>query len=1118
MSDLLFRASGFSVQSDATWFTAQSQLGYDQANGIFGRQTGVTLFPVDYAVTSPGGCTHINGTVNGATALSYSDHIANLTEYVARIRTPSGGYVWGKAGSDNCGSCNNTCPCPNGTSWGFFPYDGAWPAGPSIYPRDNEMSAASFYKLTSDISDTTNTFDILLQAAPDAGFAYDWQNFSSVINSTGPVPYTAVSLGDRAPCCVPIAPVAQQILTDNTVIDPNEPNQPSTWRPAGATPTGSLMGSCSLTTGDASFTWYKRQYNISAAQGSGQAQILVISNTSSTPAPAPPSSSLQTPSVSLSIKAPPLQLQNILFSMQENITRGVTAPGQVGTTTGAQTWRPAQFPGGCSSSILPGTVTSLPGFPISNNTPAVTASNSSNIPTPAWYLPTTATSPAQRDWFVAILQTNQTTGRPYPSSSAWGLGRAWVDPRTQLWQTMFGKAGAEWNATHLVSPQAANASILGYQEPLLDRQGYRYDDHHTFTYGSAAWQAQLGKDTSFVDLFGTVPCCINAVVPAAAGGQSAIGNVLGSCYAHASPYPQANITWLGVLYQQDIAQAQLLTMTVKLRPDPNLTAKIVGGVLGGVLPLLLAAALVALALYSRRTYHARAQKRLIQDQVYNLVMGVRQIEPFSDDPMKPDLEAQGSINIDRFYNLLPFVNRMPRNQFYARLSSQVAGRCMDSARKASKVAPGQMNIVHPEFDGYKSQALAFCIMRQETCWANTDKAIVQEWQAGPQGRRRLVAAAEESVQSPELRDFLEGMDPTNEQPEPMSSKGLLRTMARTFFFTVPSYRVRHTDAQPADAPAGRYDPDAASSTNVLTSLTSQQFHGGSSTSFKDKPTQPAGLSNALRMMQLDDYEIKPSEIEIMTNLDGSPSTLGRGAFGEVFKARYNSVQIVAVKQLREGGDERAKLDFLREVAIMKKLRAENIVRFLGVCVKESKTMLVTEFMAGGDLFNRLSEADKGGELSWHQLGRRIAVDIARGLAFLHSQQIVHFDLKSPNILLARDHTAKIADVGLARFMNSDHVTQMSVMGTLAWAAPEIMRGTKDSISTKVDIYSFGVVLWEIVTSTSPRFGHEWFRPPRVPEECPAWVAELITACMSEDPSARPTSKDIYRMLLADENA
>lgn len=81
-------------------------------------------------------------------------------------------------------------------------------------------------------------------------------------------------------------------------------------------------------------------------------------------------------------------------------------------------------------------------------------------------------------------------------------------------------------------------------------------------------------------------------------------------------------------------------------------------------------------------------------------------------------------------------------------------------------------------------------MRQETCWANTEKAIVTEWQAGTRGRQRLVAAAEESVRGPELRDFLEGMDPTNEEPEPMSSRGLLTTLSRALLFTVPSYRVR----------------------------------------------------------------------------------------------------------------------------------------------------------------------------------------------------------------------------------------------------------------------------------------------------------------------------------------
>ena len=74
--------------------------------------------------------------------------------------------------------------------------------------------------------------------------------------------------------------------------------------------------------------------------------------------------------------------------------------------------------------------------------------------------------------------------------------------------------------------------------------------------------------------------------------------------------------------------------------DPNRTAKIVGGVLGGVLPLLVIAAMICLALYSRRTYHARAQKRLIQDQVYNLVMGVRHGDLYSDDIMQTDEEDQ----------------------------------------------------------------------------------------------------------------------------------------------------------------------------------------------------------------------------------------------------------------------------------------------------------------------------------------------------------------------------------------------------------------------------------------------------------------------------------------------
>ena len=86
--------------------------------------------------------------------------------------------------------------------------------------------------------------------------------------------------------------------------------------------------------------------------------------------------------------------------------------------------------------------------------------------------------------------------------------------------------------------------------------------------------------------------------------------------------------------------------------------------------------------------------------------------------------------------------------------------------------------------------MAYAIMKHETCWASTDRAIVQQWQSGAKGRRTLVASVEETMQSPELQDFLEGMDGTAEEPEAIHSKGFLVMLSRTFFLTVPSYRVR----------------------------------------------------------------------------------------------------------------------------------------------------------------------------------------------------------------------------------------------------------------------------------------------------------------------------------------
>ena len=93
--------------------------------------------------------------------------------------------------------------------------------------------------------------------------------------------------------------------------------------------------------------------------------------------------------------------------------------------------------------------------------------------------------------------------------------------------------------------------------------------------------------------------------------------------------------------------------------------------------------------------------------------------------------------------------------------------------------------------GYRAQALAYSIMRLETCWASTDKALTQEWQSGLKGRRRLVAAVEAILQAPELMDFLEGMDATDEEPETIHSKGFWVTMSRMMLLTLPSCRVRY---------------------------------------------------------------------------------------------------------------------------------------------------------------------------------------------------------------------------------------------------------------------------------------------------------------------------------------
>ncbi|EFN59227.1 hypothetical protein CHLNCDRAFT_138200 [Chlorella variabilis] len=250
-----------------------------------------------------------------------------------------------------------------------------------------------------------------------------------------------------------------------------------------------------------------------------------------------------------------------------------------------------------------------------------------------------------------------------------------------------------------------------------------------------------------------------------------------------------------------------------------------------------------------------------------------------------------------------------------------------------------------------------------------------------------------------------------------------------------------------------------------------------------------------------DCLIEPAQIQILRRRDGKPWVLGGGAFGQVYKALYDGVQVVAAKVLTGLADERVFQSFVREAAILRDMRDRNIVQFVGICMgseeegQPDEAMMIQEFMEAGDLvniFKALKWRDEAGRrvFGWYARGKRAACDVAR-------------------VLLARDGACKLADVGLARsLLTKNYLTHAGTLGTFAWSAPEVLTGQQCTFSA--DIYSFGIVLWEIFTGEIPNRGS--MRNPRVPEECPQAAVDLMDCCLSLNPSERPTAKQIVQLM------
>ncbi|KAH7527796.1 hypothetical protein FEM48_Zijuj05G0004400 [Ziziphus jujuba var. spinosa] len=247
----------------------------------------------------------------------------------------------------------------------------------------------------------------------------------------------------------------------------------------------------------------------------------------------------------------------------------------------------------------------------------------------------------------------------------------------------------------------------------------------------------------------------------------------------------------------------------------------------------------------------------------------------------------------------------------------------------------------------------------------------------------------------------------------------------------------------------------------------------------------------------------------------------QGAFGKLYRGTYNG-EDVAIKILErpENDLEKAQLmeqQFQQEVKMLATLKHPNIVRFIGACRKPMVWCIVTEYAKGGSvrqfLVKRQSRAVP------LKLAVKQALDVARGMAYVHGLGLIHRDLKSDNLLIFADKSIKIADFGVARIeVQTEGMTPET--GTYRWMAPEMIQHRP--YTQKVDVYSFGIVLWELITGMVPfpnmtavqaafAVVNKGVRPI-IPNDCLPALGEIMTRCWDANPDVRPPFTQVVRML------
>ncbi|VDB94236.1 unnamed protein product [Peniophora sp. CBMAI 1063] len=269
---------------------------------------------------------------------------------------------------------------------------------------------------------------------------------------------------------------------------------------------------------------------------------------------------------------------------------------------------------------------------------------------------------------------------------------------------------------------------------------------------------------------------------------------------------------------------------------------------------------------------------------------------------------------------------------------------------------------------------------------------------------------------------------------------------------------------------------------------------------------------------------EPFDVIPFEDIAGDWTKLGSGSFGNVYKGQYLGID-VAIKEILPSNDYDVGKYFEREWRLLKESRHPNVVLYLGLSRApdpDGRVFIISEFIEAGNV--RQYIWDKSKPFPW-RLRVSFATDIARALAYLHARRCIHRDLKGENLLVTSNGRLKITDFGFARIAarSAEESRRLTFCGTDAYMSPEILRG--DEFDLPTDVYSMGVILAEIAARkladdrTFKRAAPGWNIDEQEIRElaspgCPDGFVQLAIDCLADNPSARPTTRQILERLRA----